>query len=146
MAFCSGTSQVQSAVQAATTTQTASGATAANVATTLQRIVQRQQGCREACVDVVQAQTGAQRAETVQVATGVVTATRQRSAFQEFDAWLYALGQNTGVTIQVVRQIQWASCLHHCGATAQEQVASQQAATMQQTVVGTVERPVAIMD
>jgi hypothetical protein len=135
VAFCSGTSQTQSVVQLAATTQTAAGtAIAVNASATLQQIVQRQEGCRAACAGVVQQQTGEQGAITRQTATAYATGPPPRSPFQELDEWMASLAADTGVTIQVVRQLQLADCLRDCVAASHGQTALQHALTVQQAV------------
>jgi hypothetical protein len=155
---CVGTSQTQTAIQDARTDQTAVApdGTARNHSVIEQYVWQLQLGCVAFCSGTVQTQTVEQRAQTTQTAMGAETANvartvqvthqrqrgrrgRARTLLAGLDALLRDLAGETGATIQVIRQIQVADCLHHCTGDTQVQLAVQHAVTAQTAAARTVE-------
>jgi hypothetical protein len=96
--------------QRAQTTQTAIGAESVNSARTIQVTQQRQRGRRG----------------------------RVRPLLAGLDRLLRGLARETGATIQLIRQVQVADCLHHCTGDAQVQLAVQQAVTAQEAAARSV--------
>jgi hypothetical protein len=139
VAFCYGTSQSQTASQWAQTTQNATAladgnAQAHNVGSVMQEIWQLQFGCEVECHGTSQTQSSTQGQSTNQSATatsetwGPWTPGDPASVLP---AWLVALAQNLGITIQTVWQYQEATCLENCVGDSQAQEASQRASTSQ---------------
>ena len=139
VAFCYGTSQSQTASQWAQTTQNATAladgnAEAHNVGSVMQEIWQLQFGCEVECHGTSQTQSSTQGQSTNQSATatsetwGPWTPGDPASVLP---AWLVALAQNLGITIQTVWQYQEATCLENCVGDSQAQEASQRASTSQ---------------
>jgi hypothetical protein len=145
---CTDTSQTQTAIQDAHVEQTAIApdGTARNDSAIEQYIWQLQLGCVAFCAGTVQTQTAEQRAQTTQMAIGADTVNsartvqmthqrqrarrgRGRTLLAGIDRLLRGLARETGATIQLIRQVQIADCLHHCTGDAQVQVAVQQAVT-----------------
>jgi hypothetical protein len=154
---CTDTSQTQTAIQDAHVEQTAIApdGTARNDSAIEQYIWQLQLGCVAFCAGTVQTQTAEQRAQTTQMAIGADTVnsartvqmTHQRQRAQRgrgrtllagIDRLLRGLARETGATIQLIRQVQIADCLHHCTGDAQVQVAVQQAVTAQEAAARSV--------
>ena len=101
---CTATSQSQTAVQVAVTTQNATataGATAVatNTSTTVQIVWQVQLGCVAYCFSTSQTQTADQTAQTTQLAVAVAAA--------------LAVAANSSSTVQVARQLQ-VGCAVEC--------------------------------
>jgi hypothetical protein len=139
VAFCYETSQSQTASQWAQTTQNATAladgnAQAHNVGSVMQEIWQLQFGCEVECHGTSQTQSSTQGQSTNQSATatsetwGPWTSGDPASLLP---AWLVALAQNLGITIQTVWQYQEATCLENCLGDSQAQEASQRATTSQ---------------
>jgi hypothetical protein len=152
---CVGTTQAQTAIQDARTDQTAIApdGTARNQSVIEQYVWQLQLGCVAFCSGTVQTQTAEQRAQTTQTAIGAesvnsartiqVTQQRQRgrrgpvrTLLAGLDRLLRGLARETSETIQLIRQVQIADCLHHCTGDAQVQLAMQQAVTAQEAAAG----------
>jgi hypothetical protein len=141
VAFCYGTSQSQTASQWASTTQNATAlsdgnAQAHNVGSTMQQVWQLQFGCQVECYGNSQTQSSTQGQSTNQSATATseTWATSYPTDPQSLlvPAWLIALAENLGITIQTSWQYQEASCLEHCVGDSQSQAASQNALTSQE--------------
>ena len=137
VAFCYGTSQSQTASQWAQTTQNATAisdgtARAYNVGSVIQQIWQLQFGCEVECHGTSQTQSSTQGQSTSQSAGassetwGAQTAIDARSLLP---AWLIALAENLGVTIQTVWQYQETACLERCVGDSQTQEAAQRVLT-----------------
>jgi hypothetical protein len=128
--YCRGTSQSQSAIQWATTIQSASAAAgsgepgtpnayaaeAYNASITVQFVWQLQIGCVAFCYDTSQTQSALQWAETIQAAIA--------------DGNVAALARNLSQTLQYVLQVQQA-CEYECYGVYQSQTSSQAQATTQ---------------
>lgn len=147
VAFCYETSQTQEASQHSETdqealAQSALTAWAENLSETLQYVFQTQEGCEHECHGTAQWQSSTQHHSTNQssTATGGGEAVAVSSPTFGDDgtvippAWLVALAQNLGVTIQTVYQHQEASCSERCWGDAQVQDAVQRALTAQEAV------------
>jgi hypothetical protein len=154
---CAGTSQTQTAIQDARIDQTAIApdGTARNDSVIEQYVWQLQLGCVAFCTGTVQTQTAEQRAQITQTAIGVETVNsartvqmthqrqrarrgRGRSFLAGIDRLLRDLARETSATIQLIRQVQIADCLHHCTGDAQVQLAVQQAVTAQEAAARSV--------
>ena len=139
VAFCYGTSQSQAASQWAQTTQNATAladgnAQAHNVGSVMQEIWQLQSGCEVECHGTSQTQSSTQRQSTNQSATATSEtwgAWTSGNAESLLPAWLIALAENLGITIQTVWQYQEAACLENCVGDSQAQEAAQRAFTSQ---------------
>jgi outer membrane biosynthesis protein TonB len=139
VAFCYGTSQSQAASQWAQTTQNATAladgnAQAHNVGSVMQEIWQLQFGCEVECHGTSQTQSSTQGQSTNQSATATSEtwgAWTSGNAESLLPAWLVALAQNLGITIQTVWQYQEAACLENCVGDSQAQEAAQRALTSQ---------------
>ncbi len=139
VAFCYGTSQSQTASQWAQTTQNATAladgnAQAHNVGSVMQEIWQLQFGCEVECHGTSQTQSSTQRQSTNQSATATSEtwgAWTSGNAESLLPAWLIALAENLGITIQTVWQYQEAACLEDCVSDTQAQEAAQRAFTSQ---------------
>ena len=97
-----------------------------------------------------------QRAQTTQTAIGAesvnsartIQVTQQRQGgrrgrghlFAGLNRLLRGLAREASATIQLIRQVQIADCLHHCTGDAQVQLAMQQAVTAQETAARPVPR------
>jgi hypothetical protein len=155
---CEGTTQSQTAIQDARIDQTAIApdGTARNDSIIEQYVWQLQLGCVAFCAGTVQTQTVEQRAQTTQTAMGAATVNvartvqathqrqrgrrgRARTLLAGLDGLLRDLARETSATIQVIRQIQVADCLHHCTGDTQVQLAVQQAVTAQEAAVRSVD-------
>lgn len=147
VAFCYETSQTQEASQHSETdqeaiAQSALTAWAENLSETLQYVFQTQEGCEHECHGTAQWQSSTQHHSTNQssTATGGGEAVAVSSPTFGDDgtvippAWLVALAQNLGVTIQTVYQHQEASCQERCWGDAQVQDAVQRALAAQEAV------------
>ncbi len=140
VAFCYGTSQSQAATQWASTTQNATAlsdgnAQAHNVGSTMQQVWQLQFGCQVECYGNSQTQTSTQAQSTNQSATATSETwapSYPTDAQSLLPAWLVALAENLGVTIQTIWQYQEASCLENCVGDSQSQDAAQNALTSQE--------------
>jgi hypothetical protein len=154
---CEDTSQTQTAIQHARTDQTATApdGTARNQSVIQQYVWQLQLGCVAFCSGTVQTQTAEQRAQTTQTAIGAesvnsartiqVTQQRQRGwrgrvgpLLAGLDRLLRRLARETSATMQLIRQVQIADCLHHCTGDAQVQLAMQQAVIAQEAAARSV--------
>jgi hypothetical protein len=130
---CYATSQLQSALQEASTSQyaEAAGATAAeagNSSTTVQFLWQYQVGCVAFCYDTSQAQVALQTADTTQVAVAL--------------AGLTALAQNIAETLQFAWQTQ-VGCAHECHGASQSQSLAQTQTISQVAAAAPIMVPVA---
>lgn len=140
LAYCYGTSQSQTANQWASTTQNATAlsdgnAQAHNVGSTMQQVWQLQYGCQVKCYGNSQTQTSNQAQSTNQSATATSETwgpSYPADARSLLPAWLVALAQNLGITIQTIWQYQEASCLENCVGDSQSQDATQNALTLQE--------------
>ena len=140
VAFCYGTSQSQTASQWASTTQNATAlsdgnAQAHNVGSTMQQVWQLQFGCQVECYGNSQTQSSTQGQSTNQSATATSETwapAYPTDAQSLLPAWLIALAENLGITIQTSWQYQEASCLEYCVGDSQAQAASQDALTSQE--------------
>jgi hypothetical protein len=147
VAFCFDTSQSQSALQTADTTQIAVAlagltALAQNIAETLQFAWQTQVGCAHECHGASQSQSLAQTQTTNQVAAAAPGGSSPVAAGPgELPMWLIALAANVGATIQTIYQLQVAACLTGCTGDAQAQLAAQSATTAQLATAGVGEPP-----
>jgi hypothetical protein len=141
VAFCYGTTQVQSASQSAQTTQVAGAtadavANALNVSSTFQFVWQLQQGCAQECHDATSTQS-----------SGALDATSSSvpSPFEDpaaFAAWLSVLAANRSATVQLIVQYEEAPCLVHCAGGAQVQEAELVAVHVQ-AATATLAKPTA---
>ena len=140
VAFCYGTSQSQTAGQWAQTTQNATAlsegnAQAHNVGSVMQEVWQLQFGCQTECYGNSQTQSSTQGQSTSQSATATSETwahSYPTDAQSLLPAWLVALAENLGVTIQTSWQYQEAGCLEHCTGDSQSQEAAQSASTTQE--------------
>jgi hypothetical protein len=139
VAFCYGTRQTQTADQWAQTTQNASAladgkAQAHNVGSVVQQVWQLQVGCETECYGTSQTQSWNQGQSTTQSATATSQTwgpSYPTDLSSLLPAWLVALAENMGITIQTVWQYQEADCLEYCVGDSQAQDASQRALTSQ---------------
>jgi hypothetical protein len=139
VAFCYGTSQSQTANQWAQTTQNATAladgnAQAHNVGSVMQQVWQLQVGCETECYGTSQTQSSTQGQSTNQSATATSQTwgpSQPTDLNSLLPAWLIALAENLGITIQTVWQYQQAECLEYCVGGSQAQEAAQRAVTSQ---------------
>jgi hypothetical protein len=129
LAYCFGSSQVQTVVQRADITQVASAvsgavqaaADAVNDAAVDQQVWQLQQGCQEECHDTAAAQTGAP-------ADGQPPPLPDSATFR---AWVAALAGVAADAVDLVEQYDVADCLEDCHDTVDLQLGDQEDATVQ---------------
>lgn len=125
VAFCSGTTRLQSAVQQANVTQLASAisaavASAGNSSAVTQLVWQYQDICEVECRDVSALQIATQDQSVVQVATAGATPAPTLEAFMR---WLAGIAVTA--TVDVALQFDQAGCLEHCAGDVQVQVSVQ---------------------
>jgi hypothetical protein len=139
VAFCYATSQSQTANQWAQTTQNATAladgnAQAHNVGSVMQQVWQLQVGCETECHGTSQTQSSTQGQSTNQSATATSQTwgpSQPTDLNSLLPAWLIALAENLGITIQTVWQYQEAECREYCVGGSQAQEAAQRAVTSQ---------------